>query len=173
MFGDEGESESGADPVARLAAAGEAFEDLVLLVVGDPRAGVLDDDEDEARLGRLDGDAHWTSGVLLGVGEKVAEHALEADPVDASGGRRLRVDLDRHRREPDVAGHPPAQLGDVDRLEVQVGGAGIDARQLEEVEDHPVEPADLADDHVDSLSRPCAAFRRGGPRAPRSRPRGR
>ena len=51
-----------------------------------------------------------------------------------------------------MSGDAPAQLGNLEGFEVQVGGAGIDAGEFEKVEDHPVEAADLADDHLDSLA---------------------
>ena len=50
-----------------------------------------------------------------------------------------------------AGGHPGAQGGDVDLLGVQVGRPGVDARQLEEVDDHGVEAAHLADDDVEGL----------------------
>ena len=44
-------------------------------------------------------------------------------------------------------------VDDVDLLGVQLGRAGVDARQLEEVDDHGVEAPDLADDDVERLLR--------------------
>ncbi len=111
--------------------------------------------------------------MLLGVGEQVAEHPLEAHPVDASRRRCVGIDVDGDGSKPGMPGDAPAQLGDVEGLEVEVGGAGVDAGQFEEIEHHPVEAADLADDHVDSLTCPCRHLVAARLRAPRSPRRGR
>ena len=58
MLGDERQAESGADAVPGRAAAGEALEDPRPLAAGDAGAGVLDGDEQERPVGRLDRDAH-------------------------------------------------------------------------------------------------------------------
>ena len=60
-------------------------------------------------------------------------------------------DVDRQVGEPVPGGDAPAQRLDLDLLGVQVGGPGVDARQLEEVDDHGVEPPHLADDDVERL----------------------
>ena len=156
VLGDEGEAEPGADAVAGGAAAGEALEDAGPLAAGDAGAGVLDGDEQERAVGRLDRDARRAAAVVLGVLEQVGEDALEAHPVEHRGRgapfwptRRRHVD--RQAGEAGAGGDAPAQRVDLDLLGVQVGGAGVDARQLEEVDDHGVEPAHLADDDVEGL----------------------
>ena len=59
--------------------------------------------------------------------------------------------LDRQVGEAVAGGHPRAQGGDVDLLEVQFGRPGVDARQLQQVDDHGVEAAHLPDDDIQGL----------------------
>ena len=70
------------------------------------------------------------------------------------------MDVDGQPAVAETMRDPIAELGEVDGLGVQVGGAGVDPRQLEQVDHHVVEPADLADDDVERLLR---AFRELGP----------
>ena len=53
---------------------------------------------------------------------------------------------------------PFAELDEVDRLGVEVLGARFEARQLEQVDHHVVEAADLAHDHVERLLRAVGEF---------------
>ena len=69
------------------------------------------------------------------------------------------VDVDGQSAVAEAVRDPIAELGELDGLGVQVGGAGVDPRQLEQVDHHVVEPADLADDDVERL---LGAFRQLG-----------
>ena len=105
--------------------------------------------------------------------QQVAEDALEADPVDDGVLKGAAVDVDGQPAVAETMRDPIAELGEVDGLGVQVGGAGVDPGQLEQVDVHDVvEPAHLVDDDVERLLRALGqsvAWRR----APRPLPTGR
>ena len=85
MLVDEGETQAHAGvggAVAALAAAGEAVEDDVALVLGHAVAAVLDHDL-HLVVGQFDGDGGGPAGVALGVVEQVGDHPAEAALVDA------------------------------------------------------------------------------------------
>ena len=86
--------------------------------------------------------------------EQVGDDPLESQLVHDRRGRRPPADLDRQVGEAVAAGHPLAQLLDVDLLGVQVGRPGIDAGELEQVHHHRVEPPHLADHDVERLLGP-------------------
>ena len=74
--------------------------------------------------------------------------AVSGPPLPPAG---VPGDVDREVGEAVAGGDAGAQRGDVDLLGVDVGRPGVDAGQLEQVDDHGVEAADLADDDVERL----------------------
>ena len=98
--------------------------------------------------------ADRAAAVLAGVLQQVGQDALEAQLVEPhQRGAASVVDLDRHVAEAVALGDARDELADVDLLAVQLGRAGVDAGQLEQVHHHVVEAAHLADHHVQRLLR--------------------
>ncbi len=85
--------------------------------------------------------------------EQVAQDALESDAVDVSRSFGSPMDLDGQVAESVPLRHPVAQFDEVDRFGVEVGGARVEPGQLEQVDDHRIEAADLADHHIEGLLR--------------------
>ena len=89
----------------------------------------------------------WVVGVL----EQVAEDPLEPHPVDQRLALGAAVDLDRQIAVAVALGDPVAQVDEVDLLGVEIGRAGVEARELEQVDHHRVEASHLADHDVERL----------------------
>ena len=117
----------------------------------DARAAVLDREAEAAIGGRCQLDPKGASTVVAGVVEQVAEDTFEAHLVerDVVGCAVRHDDRDVGLAEP--RGDPAGHVGQSEILHVEVGGAGVESSQLEEVDHHAVEPADLADHHVERL----------------------
>ena len=67
--------------------------------------------------------------------------------------RHFRCHLDRHVRVAVPRRHPRQEVAEQRRLEVHLDAAGVDARDLQEVEHHLVEALHLADHDVEGLLR--------------------
>ena len=129
--------------VAALAAAGEAVEDDVALVLGHPVAAVLDRDL-HLVVGQLEGDGGGAAGVALGVVEEVGDDPAEAPLVDPHDDvADVGVVAHRHAAAAEHAHGLDDHLGDQDLLEVELDGAHVEAGDLEQVLDQLLEAVDV------------------------------
>ncbi len=102
----------------------------------------------------FDADPHGPAGVLRGVLEQVGDGPLQAALVDGDGMVAPALgDLDGHVGVAVPRRHACQEVAEQGRLEVHLDAAGVDARDLEEVEHHLVEALDLADHHLEGLLR--------------------
>ncbi len=53
----------------------------------------------------------------------------------------------------EAGGDAVGEVDDVERLDVEIGGAGVESGEFEQVDHHAVEAAHLADDDVERLLR--------------------
>ena len=151
MLGHQRQAEPGTDPVASGRAAREALEDALSLAPCHAGTRILDRQQHVGPLAGFDADPLRAATVLARVVEKVGEDALEAQLVDPHRARRGRVDIDRHVAEPVSLGDARHQVVETQLLAVGVRDAGVDARQLQEVEHHLVEPPHLVHHHIEGL----------------------
>ena len=97
--------------------------------------------------------ADRSSAMVVRVLEQVAEDPFVAQLVGGDERRHPLVDVDRHVDEPEAGGDPIGELVDVELLEVELAGADVEPRELEQVDHHVVEASYLVDDDVERLLR--------------------
>ena len=159
--------------VAAARAALERLEDPLALVGRHARA-VVDHAHERLRRRRGDLDAHRLARrrVLERVLEQVDEHALDLVGVDADG-RRLVGQRTSTRRavRAELVERAGDELVELDELRLGLGGAGLEAREVEQVLDEVVEPVGGGEDRREQLGavvvvdREVAAARARPPRS--------
>ena len=93
-----------------------------------------------------------------GVLEEVAEDPLETNLVDHSAAWSTSLHFDRNFGRRGARSDALGPLDEIEFLRVAVDGPGVEARQLEEVDDHRVESSNLLHEQVEGLSRAVAEF---------------
>ena len=162
VFVDEGQAQpsalAGTPPPGRDT-AGEPLEDEDALVRRDAGAMVLHGDLDVGHLlscglGRLHGDGDLAPSVVPGVLEEVRHHPGEAalvglDHQVLGPGIHLQVRIGERAHAHGLA----HELGHQQVLTVKPDGAGVEAGDLEQVLDQPLEAPDVGHDEVDGGGR--------------------
>ena len=141
-----------AAPLAGRVGAPEPVEHEPGLARLEPDAVVAHHDRERALVGgqaHLDGPA---LAVVDGVGEQVAQDALDAARVDL--GEDLVAEVEQQRgaggldEVPHGLGRPPHDRADVDLLEAQLGHPGVEAADLQQVGEQRLEAVELGDQQL-------------------------
>ena len=91
---------------------------------------------------------------MVSVFDQVAEDAFETNLVDVEFAGGGRVDVDVNIRAAEASGDAVGEVDHVNCLESQISSASVKPREFEQVDDHVIETAHLADHNIESLLRP-------------------
>ncbi len=115
--------------------------------------------------GNLHADVLLGGRVLESVFDQVHEHALDLVRVDRDGGRIIRKrHVDPSGLCPELVERPDYNLVELDQRPLRLGGAGLQAAQIEEVSDQVIEPVRSGQYRREQLVPVCLVDRELGTR---------
>ena len=154
MLGREREAEPGTRSASRPqpgVAAREPTEDRFPFFGGHTGAAVVEADAHTVVVAGLDEHGGRATRIAVSVLDDVAHDLREAPPVGDDLRRRAGDECHRRPGRAVQLEHPREEMPEVDRLVQQRRGAGVDARDLQQLEHHSLEQLDLLGQHRESF----------------------